>query len=95
MKKINKVRIRCTLKTLHSVGEVPSLWEDFIWSRYSPCDEKLLKKHILKTFEKHIKRIHFADHIAPTKLGVMLNYCKNVIQVSLPLYFYHGHIMYN
>ena len=85
----DKVRIRCTSITLRSVGEVPSLWEDFIWSHYSPRDEKLLK-NVLKTFGKHIKRIHFADHIAPTKVGVMLNYCKNVIHVSLPSYFYHG-----
>ena len=85
----DKVRIRCISKTLRSVGEVPSLWEDFIWSRYAPRDEKLLK-HILKTFGKHIKRIHVSDHIAPSKLEVMLKFCKNVIHLSLPSFKY-GH----
>ena len=83
----DKVRIRCISKTLRSVGEVPSLWEDFIWSRYAPRDEKLLK-HILKTFGKHIKRIHISDHIAPSKLEVMLKFCKNVIHLSLPSFEY-------
>ena len=90
----DKVRIRCISKTLRSVSEIPSLWEEFIWSRYVPRDEKLLK-HILKKFGKYIKRIHFADHIAPSKLEVMLKYCKNVTHLSLPSFHYitrHGSI---
>ena len=84
----DKVRIRCISKSLRSVSEVPSLWEDFIWSRYyAPRDEKLLK-HVLKTFGKYIKRIHFADHIAPSKLEVMLKFCKNVIHLNLPSFYY-------
>ena len=79
----DKVRIRCISKTLRSTSEVPSLWEEFIWSRYTPRDEKLLK-YIFKMFGKHIKRIHFSDHIAPSKLEVMLKYCKNVTHLSLP-----------
>ena len=85
----DKVRIRCISKTLRSVGEVPSLWEDFIWSRYAPRDEKLLK-HILKTFGKHIKRIQFDDHIAPSKLEMMVKFCKNVIHLSLPSFHYNN-----
>ena len=83
----DRVRVRCISKILRSVSEVPSLWEDFSWSRYAPRDEKILK-HILKTFGKHIKRIHFAGHIAPSKLEVMLKFCKNVVHLSLPSFYY-------
>ena len=86
----DKVRIRCISKALRSISEVPSLWEDFVWSRYAPRDEKLLK-HVLKTFGKYVKRIHFTDHIAPSKLEVMLKFCKNVIHLSLPS-FYYGYL---
>ena len=79
----DKVIIRCVSKSLRSVSEVPSLWERFIWTHYSPHDDKLLK-HILKMFGKHIKILHFAGKVAPSKLEVMLKFCKNVIQLSLP-----------
>ena len=78
-----KITIRCVSKTLRSVSEVASLWEDFTWSRYASRDEKLLE-HVLRMFGKHVKRIHFADHITPPKLEVMLKFCKNVVHLSLP-----------
>ena len=81
------VRIRCVSKSLRCVTEIPSLWETFIWSGYAPRDDKLLK-HVLKVFEKHIKRVYFADHIAPSKLQLMLWSCKNVVQLSLPSFRY-------
>ena len=84
----DKVIIRCISKTLRCAGEVPSLWEDFIWPRYAPRDEKLLK-HVLKTFGRYIKRIHFSgDHIVPSKLEVMLKFCKNLIHLNLPSFQY-------
>ena len=46
-------------------GEVPSLWEEFTWLYYAPRDDILLKS-ALKTFGKHIRIFHFADHIAPS-----------------------------
>ena len=79
----DKVRIRCISRKLRSISEVPSLWEDFIWSRYAPRDEKLLK-HVLRLFGKHVKHFHFAGHIAPSEIEVMLKHCKNVIHLSLP-----------
>ena len=82
-----KVEIRCVSKRLRSASEVPSLWEEFVWSHYAPHDEKLLKS-VLKMFGKHIKRFHLADHIAPSKLQVMLKFCKNVIHLSLPSFDY-------
>ena len=82
-----KVEIRCVSKRLRSASEVPSLWEEFVWSHYAPRDEKLLKS-VLKMFGKHIKRFHLADHIAPSKLQVMLKFCKNVIHLSLPSFHY-------
>ena len=81
------VGIRCVSKTLRCACEVPSLWEEFIWSRYAPRDDILLES-VLKTFGKHIKIFHFADHIDPSKLQVMLKLCKNVIHLSLPSFNY-------
>ena len=81
------VRIRCISKTLRSVGEIPSLWENFMWPRYAPRDDIALKS-VLKTFGKYIKRFHFVDHIAPAKLQVMSRFCKNVIHLSLPSFNY-------
>ena len=81
------VRIRCVSKTLRSVGEIPSLWEKFMWLRYAPRDDILLKS-VLKTFGKHIKRFRFAHHIAPAKLQVLLKFCKNVVHLSLPSFNY-------
>ena len=84
-----KVGIRCVSKTLRCACEVPSLWEEFIWSRYTPRDDILLES-VLKTFGKHIKIFHFADHIAPSKLQVMMKLCKNVIHLSLPSFNYQN-----
>ena len=83
-----KVKIRCVSKRLRSACEIPTLWEEFVWSHYAPRDEKLLKT-VLKTFGQHIKKLHFADHIAPSKLQVMLKSCKNVIHLSVPSFHYN------
>ena len=83
-----KVEIRCVSKRLRSACEIPSLWKEFVWTRYAPRDEKPLKT-VLKTFGQHIKRFHFADHISPSKLQVMLKSCKNVIHLSLPSFQYN------
>ena len=82
-----KVGLRFVSKTLRSACEIPSLWEEFIWLRYAPRDDKLLKS-ALRMFGQHIKRFHFADHIAPSKLQVMLKFCRNVLQLSLPSFNY-------
>ena len=80
-------RIRLVSKSLRSISEIPSLWEVFIWSHYAPRDDKLLK-HLLRTFGKHIRTFNFTDHIAPSKLQLMLRMCKNVMQLSLPSFTY-------
>ena len=79
--------IRFVSKSLRSISEIPSLWEVFIWSHYAPCDDKLLK-HLLRTFGKHIRRFNFTDHIAPSKLQLVLGMCKNVMHLSLPSFTY-------
>jgi len=84
-----KVKIRCVSKSLHSVSEVPSLWEEFIWSHYHASRDEKLLKYLLKMFGKHIKRFHFADKIPPSKLMVMLKFCRNVAELSLPSVCYH------
>ena len=87
-----KVGIRCVSKTLRCACEVPSLWEEFIWSRYAPRYDTVLEGvlNLLKTFGKHIRIFHFADHIAPSKLQVMMKLCKNVIHLSLPSFNYQN-----
>ena len=82
-----RVGIRCVSKRLRSASEIPSLWEEFIWSHYAPRDDKLLEQ-VLQMFGKNIKIFHFADHIAPSKLEMILKFCKNLIQLSLPSFDY-------
>ena len=84
----DKVIIRCVSKGLRSISEVSSLWETFVWTRYSPRDERIIK-HVSKILGKHIKTYHFADHVAPSKLEVMLKHCKNVVHLSLPSFNYY------
>lgn len=83
----DKVRIRCVSRILYSVSEVPSLWEEFTWSHYAARDYKLLV-YILRMFGKHVKKIQFTDHIAPSQLEIMLRHCKNATQLNLPSFLY-------
>ena len=85
------VKIRCVSKILRRVGETPSLWKTFIWSLYPPRDSKLLER-VLKMFGEHIKQFHFAD-VPPSKLEVMLKFCKNVTHLSLPRFTYCSDIL--
>ena len=78
-------RIRCVSKVLRAISEIPSLWETFVWSYYTPRDDELLE-YIIKTFGEDIKKIRFTDDVAPSKLVGMLQYCKNVIHLSLPTF---------
>ena len=82
------VKIRCVSKTLRHVGDTPSLWKTFIWSLYPPRDSELLE-HVLKMFGEHVKQFHFAD-VPPSKLEVMLKFCKNVTHLSLPRFTYYS-----
>ena len=82
------VKIRCVSKILRYVGETPSLWKTFIWSMYPPRDSELLE-HVLKMFGQYIKQFHFAD-VPPSKLEVMLKFCKNVTHLSLPRFTYYS-----
>ena len=82
------VKVRCVSRILRHVGETPSLWKTFIWSLYPPRDSELLE-HVLKMFGEHVKQFHFAD-VPPSKLEVMLKFCKNVTHLSLPRFTYYG-----
>ena len=82
------VKVRCVSSILRQVGETPSLWKTFIWSLYPPHDNELLER-VLKMFGEHIKQFHFAD-VPPSKLEVMLKFCKNVTHLSLPRFTYYG-----
>ena len=52
------------------VSEIPSLWEDFIWSRYALRDEKHVKKskYILNT--KHFKDHTHKNYKIPKRLCI-------------------------
>ena len=85
------VKVRCVSKILRQVGETASLWKTFIWSLYPPRDSELLE-HVLKMFGEHVKQFHFAD-VPPSKLEVMLKFCKNVTYLSLPRFTYYSDIL--
>ena len=84
------VKVRCVSKIFRHITETPSLWKTFFWSLYPPHNSKLLE-HVLKMFGEHIKKFHFAD-VAPSKLEVMLKYCKHVTHLSLPRFTYYSKI---
>lgn len=77
-----KVKIRYVCKRLRFISDVPSLWEEFTWLGYEQRDDRLLKS-VLKVLGRHVKRLHFADHVAPSRLEGMLKFCKNVTHLSI------------
>ena len=79
----DKIRICCASRSLRTICEIPLLWKEFSWSWYTPRDDISLMC-VFKKFGKHIEKLHFADNIAPSKLEVMLMFCKNLIQLSVP-----------
>ena len=79
----DKIRICCASRSLRTICEIPLLWKEFSWSWYTPRDDISLVC-VFKKFGKHIEKLHFADNIAPSKLEVMLMFCKNLIQLSVP-----------
>ena len=86
----DKIRIRCVSRSLRTICEIPLLWKEFSWSWYTPRNDISLMC-VFKMFGKHIENFYFADNIAPSKLEVMLMYCKNLKQLSVPKVNYDSH----
>ena len=84
------VKIRCVSKILRRVSETPTLWKTFTWSLNPPCNSEFLE-YVLKLFGEHIKKFHFAD-VTPSRLEVLLKFCKNVTDLHLPSFTYYNEV---
>ena len=84
------VKIRCVSKIFRRVSETPTLWKIFTWSLNPPCNNEFLE-YVLKMFGEHIKKFHFAD-VTPSRLEVLLKFCKNVTHLHLPTFSYYNEI---
>jgi len=84
---LTTTRDRVTLwnvsRRLRSVTEVPSLWSEFVWSYYRSSDEGCVSS-VLKVCGQYVKHLSFPHHVTPSKLVKMLDYCSNIIELSLP-----------
>jgi len=63
------------------VSETPSLWRELVWPYHLKGYEGCMND-ALKYCGQHIKRLFFPTHM--TKLPRILEFCSNVIQLSLP-----------
>ena len=79
----DKVKIRYISRRLRSVIETPSLWREFVWPYYDDREE-LCINNVLETCGEYVKRMSFPDHVTPSKLVEMLQYCNGVTHLSLP-----------
>jgi len=77
------VKLRYVSRRLRSVSETPSLWREFIWPHMDINEERCVKS-VLKSCGQYIKRLSFPDHVAPSKLTVMLQHCSNLVELSIP-----------
>ena len=60
-----------------------SLWREFVWPYYHTGDESCMN-NALKVCGQHASRLCFPHHVTPPKLVKILDYCSNVIELSLP-----------
>ena len=80
----DKVKLRYVSRTLRSVIETPSLWRKFEWPYYDDR-EKCCVNNLLKACGKYVRMVSFPDHVTPSKLMEMLQYCRGVTHLSLPV----------
>ena len=65
------------------VSETASLWRIFVWPYYHTSDKGCVN-NVLKLCGPHVNLLSFPYHVTPSKLIMMSEYCKNVIQLCLP-----------
>ena len=84
---ISFLTIRYVSRKLRSACEIPLLWREFVWPYFDFREECCVYgcvKSLLKSCGQFIKRCSFHDHVMPSKLTAMLQYCSNVVELSLP-----------
>jgi len=80
----DRVKLRYVSRWLRSVIEgTQSLWNEFVWPYYDSLEEHTLKE-VLKVCVQHIKLLSFPYSKLPSTLVEMLQYCSNVLHLSLP-----------
>ena len=80
----DKVQMRYVCQKLRQIMETPLLWKEFLWYDWEPrhvCGVT----NVVKEFSEHVRQVFFPDHAIPTKILEMVQYCKNVTHLSLPL----------
>ena len=80
----DKVRLRYVSRRLRGVCETSSLWREFIWPYFDIREEHCVKS-VLKSCGRFINRLSFPHHVIPSKLPAFLQYCNDVVDLSLPL----------
>jgi len=81
----DKIRLRCVSRKLRSICETPSLWRKFEWPSYEDHESEEVSVHsVLKSCGEHVKLLSFPDHVPPSKLVKILDYCYNVKQLNIP-----------
>ena len=76
--------MRYVCQKLRQIMETPLLWKEFLWYDWEPrhvCGVT----NVVKEFSEHVRQVFFPDHAIPTKILEMVQYCKNVTHLSLPL----------
>ena len=79
----DKVSLWNVSRRLRCVTEIPSLWSEFVWTYYRSSDEGCVN-NVLKVCGQYVKLLCFPHHVMPLCLIKMLEYCSNVIELSLP-----------
>jgi len=80
----DKAKLRYVSRTFRNVIETPSLWREFQWSYYDYREEYCVK-NLMKMCGKYVRVVSFPDHVTPSKLVEMLQYCCGVTHLSLPV----------
>ena len=74
------MKLRYVSRRLRSVDETPSLWRELVWPWHHTGDVN----NVLKVCGQHVKRLFFPNHMTFSKLMKILEYCSNVMELSLP-----------
>ena len=79
----DRIALRCVSKSLRSICETAPLWHNFEWPSYDLRDEACVG-NVLKWCGEHVKLLSFPDHVTPSSLVNLLNYCSNVMVLNIP-----------
>ena len=80
----DRITLRCVSKWLRVICETPSIWANFEWPTYSCLRDEECVSNVLKWCGEHVKLLSFPDHVTPSSLVKLLNYCSNVMMLKIP-----------